>query len=383
MGFNLTRGKAALLLAVIWVAVQAVLVYTNHVGTLNEAEKYIQQASFLADGHSIDNKKYLLYILPILVIFISLKANLGFTLAIIIQLAVNAVATTAFFAIGGHLWGNRLKSAIATILYITFIPLQQWNSFLYTESLFYSFSVIFIYVCVVLPTHKKSTHLARLAVLLLLLFTRPLGLFFIPVLFFLYLYTARVARLTKWIFALAAPVLLYAALNFLYFKGADMDILLPNVQGMVICFLGQAVTTPHLTIPTGSHNPINSLALFIYYNPVYFSKLAFLRLVSFFNLTRQEYSFSHNLYFSCCMVFLYSSTIVSCWFSKTNAIKPLRYTFIPILLILAAGVMLQCNEYNNRFSLTLFPWFILFAADGLYTIAGRFNAKAQKPASNS
>lgn len=383
MGFNLTRGKAALLLAVIWVAVQAVLVYTNHVGTLNEAEKYIQQARYLANGHTIDNKKYLLYILPILVIFISLKANLGFTLAIFIQLAVNAAATAAFFAIGRHLWGNRLKSTIATLLYTTFIPLQQWNSFLYTESLFYSFCVLFIYVCVVLPNHKKSTHFARLAVLLLLLFTRPLGLFFIPVLFFLYLYTARVTKLTKWIFALAAPTLLYVALNFLYFKGADMDILLPNVQGMVICFLGQAVTTPQLTIPTGIHNPINSLVLFIYYNPVYFSKLAFLRLISFFNLTRQEYSVSHNAYFGCCMVFLYVSTFISYWFSKTTAIKSLRVTFLPILFILAAGVMLQCNEYNNRFSLTLFPWFILFAADGLYTIVDRFKTKKQTPASNS
>jgi hypothetical protein len=378
MRFNLTRGKATLLLAVIWVAVQAVLVYTNHVGTIHEAEKYITEARNLADGQGLGNRKYIFYILPIFLIFISTKANLGFSLAIGIQLAANALATLAFFKTAQHIWGNRLKSVITTLLYITFIPLQQWNSFLYTESLFYSLCVLFIYLTVVYPPYKTRPPLALIAVILLMVFTRPMGLFIIPVLLFSLLYKIQISKKVKWLITLATAILLYTTLNFLYNSGSGMNILLPQTEGMVLCDVGQAIATDHLTLPT-THNPINSLALFIFYNPVYFSKLALLRLISFFNLTRQEYSFGHNLYFSCYMVFLYVLTFVSYWFSKTTAIKPLRYTFLPILLILAAGVMLQCNEYNNRFSLTLFPWFILFAADGLYTIVGGFNTKAQKP----
>ncbi len=346
---------------------QGVLLYSNGIITTNEAEKYIGQAYHLSLEHRLDDHKYIFYFLPILTIYTGLALKLGFLFTVGVQLLVNSLATVAFYGIAKHMYASASKSTVATLLFITFIPLQAWNSYLYTESLFYSFCVFFMYVCMVLHDDRTSSHVLRILVLLLLVFTRPLGLLFIPVLCIFYLAKSGMPKIIKWGTLLTVGAALYLLINFLYTSNADMDILMPQKQGMVICFGGQVLASDNLVMQT-SNEPLNDLAFFIWHNLAYFSKLAGARLVSFFNLYRKDYSMLHNVYLIVSMVALYGFGIVPLIKAMVARRPAIAYLFFPLLVILCAGVMLQCDDFNSRFSMPLFPWIILLATDGMFGI---------------
>ncbi len=367
-------GKAFYLLAVIWLLVQAALWYYNGTGITDEAEKYIGQAYHLQSDHYIDDTKYVFYFIPVFIIFISLIFHLGFAFVVIVQIVVNALATVAFYKICKSLLKNDKGSILATILFITFIPLQYWNTFLYTESIFYSLCIFFMYSYIVLPAGKASTHLIRGAIILALLFTRPLGILFIPVTAFYYLAQSKLKPAIKWLAAVTACIAVYFLVNFLYHSSADMDILMPQLQGSVICFGPQEYTNSNLQI-IHSGNPANDLGYFVIHNTVYFSKLAFSRALSFFNLYRSYYSPLHNAYLILSMIFLYGFAFRSFTKSPLGRIPAFKYIFLPLVFIFCAGVMLQCDDFNSRFSMPLFPWIILLAIDGVFITMG---AKIEK-----
>ena len=76
----------------------------------------------------------------------------------------------------------------------------------------------------------------------------------------------------------------------------------------------------------------------------------------------------HNMYVVICMVVLYGGLVLSVIKSKLIKHPAFAYIFLPLLLILCMGVMLQCDDYNSRFSMPLFPWIILLATDGMFCV---------------
>ncbi|HWB28361.1 MAG TPA: hypothetical protein VG738_22970 [Chitinophagaceae bacterium] len=368
--------KPAYILFALWLVVQLILWVTNGTVTTNEALKYIGQAYHLQQQHQLDGTKYIFYLVPVCVIYACIILRAGFNAVVLIQLLLNAIATAAFYKICLTLFSNKARSFAATALLITFIPLQYWNSFLYTESLFYSFCILFIYCYTVLPPSKKSTHAARAVITLVLLFTRPLGILFLPVTAFYYLWQSRLRFITKLLVLVATCMAAAVLINYLYSGGADMDILMPQRNGFIVCYGDSLPHTGIKTIDTGS--PLNGLLYFIFHNPLYFSRLAFYRLLSFFTLTRSYYSPLHNLYLGCCMFFLYVPAVISVIISPLKKQNIFGYLFLPLLLLFCIGVMLQCDDFNSRFCMPLFPFIILLAVDGLFTIYNRVN-KTKSP----
>jgi hypothetical protein len=333
----------------------------------------MKQAAYFQREHHIDSSKYVFYFIPICIIFICLSLHIGFSAVVIIQLLCNALATMALYKTANTVFNNKPQSVFATLLFITFIPIQYWNSFLYTESLFYSLCIFFMYSFVVLPPAKKATHVIRLIIVLALLFTRPLGILFLPVAAWYYLSQSNLLSITKWLVAIAACAIALVLVNFLYQGGADMDIVMPQKQGFIICY-GCSITQAGLqTITTG--NPLNNLVYFIVHNPGYFLQLAFYRLLYFFTLYRPYYSLLHNAYLIACMVFLYGFAVISAFSTKLIKTVPFKHIFLPLLVIFCVGVMLQCDDFNSRFVMPLFPWIILLAANGAFKTAGRFIKK--------
>lgn len=359
--------KTFYLLATAWLLMQTVLCWANGVGLTNEAEKYIGQAYHLQYDHHIDDSKYIFYFIPIFLIFVSLKLHAGFAFVVAVQLFINALATAAFYKVCMALLCNTRAAFAATLFFISFFPIQYWNTFLYTESVFYSLCIFFMYALVVLPSAKLSTHIVRALVVAALLFTRPLGILFLPVTFFFYLAQRSFKTVLKWLIGAAVCIGVYGLVNFLYHSNADMDILMPQIHGSVICFGPAVYTNPKLRV-TNTGTPVSDLAWFILHNPWYFLKLATARLGSFFNLYRPEYSIVHNAYLILCMLVLYGLAIFSVIRSVLIKTAPFKYIFIPLLVIFCIGVMLQCDDFNSRFSMPLFPWIILLAAGGLLTL---------------
>ncbi len=155
---------------------------------------------------------------------------------------------------------------------------------------------------------------------------------------------------------------MFFCINLLFNGGGDINILIPQVEGYIICFQHSFIA-PNTITTVVSGNSFKDILLYILQNPLRFLELALLRLFAFFNLTRPYYSFLHNLYLAAIMLAFYFSAISSMFrFSlfKTNNSKNF---FLMLFLAFVASVMLQCDDFNSRFIMPFFPIIILLAVN--------------------
>jgi len=353
--------NTTILLAATWIMVQAFLLYSTDINSSGEAYKYIGQAYHLIHDHHVDEARYVFYFIPIALLAVAQYVHLQFIFYIGIQLLLNIISAVAFYRIADFLFKNKIASFISTFIFITFIPYESWNIFLYTDSVFYSFSLLFLYTCIVLDDAKKSTHFFRVALLIVLVFTRPLGILYIPALFAFYFSRSKINSRVKIFCALFVAVLVLFAINYLYQQGGgDMNILFPQVQGYVICFQYSSIS-PNAAGIMVSDNPVKDLIVYIIQNPLRFLQLAGLRFLSFFNLCRPYYSFTHNIYLAINMLALYFPAIISLLRFSLFRSKSIKHLILVLFVLFIAGVMLQCDDFNSRFIMPLFPPIILFA----------------------
>ncbi len=171
---------------------QGSIFYLTGIISNGEALKYIGQSYHIVHDHRIEEARYVFYIIPIFLLSLLRLLHLPLSIYIFIQLFLNAISIVAFFKTAKFLFQNNFFAFIATFIFITFIPYQYWNFFIYTDSLFYSLSLLFFYAIIILDDRKRSTHFIRLLLLLLLIFTRPLGMLYIPAVGVFYIFKKRV-----------------------------------------------------------------------------------------------------------------------------------------------------------------------------------------------
>ncbi|MEO5942790.1 MAG: hypothetical protein ABIP30_12795 [Ferruginibacter sp.] len=87
-------------------------------------------------------------------------------------------------------------------------------------------------------------------------------------------------------------------------------------------------------------------------------KLALVRLRYFFLMVRDYYSMAHNTYLMVYLISIYLLIIFRFKKVYTALSKPLGAFILSVILLFALTISLQCDDYHNRFFLTLMPIFI-------------------------
>ncbi|RYZ20091.1 MAG: hypothetical protein EOO16_17845 [Chitinophagaceae bacterium] len=359
------RLRPLLLLAVLWLLVQAAL--WGYYGTMTEleAKKYIHAARYLLGHGNFPERKYLFYADTPLLIAASLKLGLGYAGAIVFQLALNGLSTAAFYQLVSRATGSARAAFAGTAALLLFIPYQSWNVYLYTESVFFSALVLFMYCLYRLAAatqHKARWCLLSAVALLLLVTARPFGMLFLPaVLLFGFFELPRRLRAVSGALALLGLGFLYIALNRAFSGSVDWNALRPNVAGSIICDIPDPRYQQPLHLRPGG-NPVDQLAYYIVHNPAHYARLSVLRLKAFLLPTRTWYSGLHNAFLVGVCLLLYTTFALG--------IGPLRRrvprSFFAFLVLALAGytiaITFQCDDYHNRFWLALAPMLILAAA---------------------
>ena len=126
-----------------WIIVQSFLYTYYGIKPILESEKYIGAAKYLiANGH-LPQLRYSFYLTTTLLIAFCTKLGLGFAGVVALQLILNFLATFLFFKALFKLQTHSYSALCTTLLLIFNIPYQTWNFYLYTESVFYSFVLLF------------------------------------------------------------------------------------------------------------------------------------------------------------------------------------------------------------------------------------------------
>jgi hypothetical protein len=347
----------------LWIVVQSFLIWQYGIVTGLEATKYIDEANhFLQFGYFNTNNHYL-YSTEIFLIAAVIKLHLGYTVIVVVQLLLNLFATILFYRLAISFLKTPFFATMATFFFIVNIPYQVYNSFLFTESIFYSLTIIYSSYVLQLKILTIKNSLFILLLLVLLSVTRPTGiLFFVGTAIYIFF-----RFLNKWNLFYKMLIVSFSIFIFLIIVnamlevGGSLDFMLPFKKENIICGVNTVSNADIKTFEKG--NSLQGILYYIFNNQEQFLRLAKLKTLSFFGMLRTYYSLFHNVFLVLFFYPFYLLSFIGTW--KKIKLKDKRVSYlVSIILLYWVTTLLTCDDWHNRFILTVSPFLFLlgFAA---------------------
>jgi hypothetical protein len=342
-------------LAVLWLIIQYFLY--SHYGFVTgfEGAKYYLNAKEFIAGAPINRVIIFYYAYPIL-IAVFLKLGLSLKAMLILQLLASAWATYRFYCLGRLLFPKIWIAVLSTSILILTIQIQQWNFFLYTESLFTSGIIIYTYRLFRTDFLKISDYIILGLMFIFLSFLRPNGILLLfPTIAYL-LYSKKRIKNSVIVFPLLFSIVLMIGLNVVLSSGDFYNYFVKslNHHWIIWGYNGLGITE------TTSHSFWEIMKLFLY------------RMIYFFSMQRPYYSFGHNLL----MTTFYPVYLLSL-FGFISFRKKYKAAFIYSLVMIigffALTILLFVN-WHGRFIVPILPFFILLSGFGIAYISKKIKA---------
>ena len=354
------------LLAGLWVLVQLVFLrkfhgphYANDSGRYLEYAANIAECGYFEPGH---NLRYVLYPL-----FQSLWLGLGLGWPGIVagQMAVSALATRALYRGTCRLAnGQRGAAALATLLFIAWPDIQQFNVFLLTESLFISMVALSFGAFTRVRGGRAQAWVLLIVALTLTALARPNG--------FMVGLAAALAGLDAlrrrpnrrpWHMALVVLVLLspllWVALNHQLATYYLMD----TYQRGELIFrypLWAVRQAQPLAMPPNGTGPVARLVYFAVHNPTYLGRLMLGKLFVFISYLKPHYSLVHR---AVGVLVLWPAYWLASRATRSASIwRPARVFLAAIFLLQTAITMLTVDDWDVRFLAPVLPVVFVLAA---------------------
>jgi hypothetical protein len=353
-----------ILLLLLWIIVQCFLVWENGIVTTLEADKYISQAEYFLKTGNFSSNNYWLYSTQVFLIAAVIKLRLGFTVIVAVQLLLNLFATWMFYKLAVFFLKNTILAFLATSIFIINIPYQVYNSFLFTESIFYSLTIIYSSYLLRLNKLTINNVVILILILALLSITRPTGiLFFGATAFYIFFrFFNHVSFLKKLIIICSTLLVFFVVLNTMLRAGGSLDFMVPFEKENIICGVP---TTDHAKIKTFEKgNSVQGILYYIFNNEKQFFRLSKLKTISFFGLLRNYYSRLHNVFLVLFFYPFYLLSFAGAW-RMFRRKEPTFYYLLAIILLYWITTLLTCDDWHNRFILTVFPFIFLIGFSAL------------------
>ena len=352
-------GYYKLIIVLLWILTNSFFLYKNGIVATGEAGKYISQANlFIQTGH-LSASNLWMYLTQIALLSFCIKFNLSFAVAVMLQLIFNLLSTFYFYKTLRNIFNADTIALAGTIILLLNQPYQEFNTFLQTESLFFSFTLILS--CYVIHIEKIALKNFGAIILLLMIvsITRPTGLLFIPPVFIylFFVFFKKLSRVKKISILGAVGFLFLFLVNKALASGGEFDFMIPFRDEDIIC--GLPSITHSTAINTGDEsNSIFGLLFYVMHNFSQFIRLAWLKTIAFFGLYRTYYSRWHNMYLIIYFYLIHILAIAGISFWIKNHLHKFLY-FISVILITWLTVMLTCDDWHNRFYLSISPYLII------------------------
>lgn len=358
---NLNSKKLHIItLAATWLVMHVVLVWQYGIVTSFEATKYISEADNLLRTGSYSSRSFLFYSTQILLIAASKGLHVGYVPVIAIQLLLNIASTYCFYRIVEHLTRRSNVAFFFTLALVSMYYYQLYNVYLFTESIYFSISILYFYRLVKMIRLGPAQWAEIGLFLVLLYFTRPVGMFFIPATFvFLVLkfYQKKAVRIF-----FSAGVLLsiffFLLVNYGMNSGGEFNFLLPYLEKQVICGLPSG--RKNVKVPV-DQNSIQGLFYILDNYPRLFITLFCKRLFTFFGLIRPYYSIVRNISVAWFFYTLYLYAFKGLRKQFWACLPELAFSFL-LIFFATLTVGLSCDEGYNRFIYAILPFLMVMAS---------------------
>lgn len=347
----------------VWLLVQFYLIKV-YGGTVTAVDSlsYIEDANRLLNG-SLPEGRMIWYTSYSL--FLSIVFFLGGSIqeAGLAQMALSGIAAICLYLLAFNITSDRLTAALAVLLYLLWVKIHHWNVFIYTESLFTSFSIISL---TFLVRSKYPWQYALSALLLLFtFFIRPSGFgFFVGLLAYSFS-LVQYKQFSKWAIAAFAFLLIAIATLLLNKMLADYILIESYAKAEIIypdATLG--VEPPdNLFIPSDNHSPLIRLVLFVLYNPLYFVKISLIKMGLFLGNVKPYFSTVHNLIIVSVLYPLYLFAVKG--YTNLTHQHKIRYFIAGYVLAQTLTVTLTTENWDGRFLVPVLPFIFVLSSIGI------------------
>lgn len=348
-----------ILVLFLWLIIQLTIFHYLGIRTGSDTQLYVDAAHNLLDGEWPQGRMiwYTTYIAFLALVF---ALNGSFPLIVFLQVLLSGVAAVGLWFSVKRITESFWTSFVAVSLYLCWFKIHQWNTFIYTESLFTSLAII---TFAVLLSLKRPYHYILFAILFLLtFFVRPTG-FCLMIGLILYVmqkvrWNYRMKFAIGMIFLLTCLLLLNNMLTQFtlvesYAKG---EIIYPNIR--------LDVEIPNdLMIPNPSLSPLTRLGMFGFYNPFFFIKITLLKLFLFLANVKPYFSLLHNLLIALILYPLYIFAFLG--FRHFPGKSYGNYVILGFILAQSLTVMLTTENWDGRFLIPILPFVFILSAIGI------------------
>lgn len=347
------------LLTGLWVLVQ-VLFWRKFGGPhfVNDSARYLDYARGIAGHGYFEPGHNLRYVLYPLFQSVWLRLGLGWAGIVVGQMAVSALASRAIYRGTRRLArGGRGAAALATLAFIAWPDIQQFNVFLLTESLFISLVVLSFGAFTKVKSGRPRDWTLLLLVLALAALVRPNG-FVVGLAAALAGLDAlrRRADRRPWRAALLGLVLLapllWAALNHQLATFYLMD----TYQRGELIFRYQLWAVHQaapLEMPPPGTGPAARVLYFAVHNPVYLGRLMLGKLFVFVSYLKPHYSLAHRVLGV--LVLWPAYWLAACGARRRGIWRPARAFLAGVFLLQTAIIMLTVDDWDVRFLAPVLP----------------------------
>lgn len=354
--------------AVIYFSISAFLLFRWGIQLGGEADKFIENANRIINGQELFNGIFgYFYILYSLLVALCIKLSLNLLFVGIFQIGLSFLSAFCLYKLLKQVLVNNNIAFLFFLAYLLCYPVQKWNFFLYSESVHTSLLVIGIYYFNKwLFEKQRSSLISFLIVLLLILFSRPVGLLFLLSVFtvlIFWLYQNK-KRILFYILTGISIVSVVIILNSPFTAFVNPD----SIRRMeIIC----QVPESNNAVAYKEYNREGLYKAFIVIKDEIgfrnFFKTGVKKLGCFFGMYRPYYSWQNNLLLICFTVF-YPFVVIGL-FSKTfKNFYYVRLFSMAYLLFTTIGIFFTCDEWSNRFISPVFPFILILAAGGFLSI---------------
>ncbi len=327
-----------------------------------EAAKYIEEAErLIANGH-FSAPRFWFYSVTVFIIALSMKLHIGLCGAFVIQAVINLTAYLFFYKALKLLFQGGILPLLIVLYLLFFWPYQSWHVYLFTESAFYSM-ILLLFSALVLANNRWLKGLLLIGgTLLLVIMARPLGILF-AMGTWVYFFTAA-TRKQKIIIGLASVVLVLAAglvINTILSSISDWTVIKPFSEESIICGLPATTIPPALKLAQGG-SPLYQLYYYLTHNSAHFFHLAGTKLRYYYVMTRTYYSSGHNLFLLANIIPLYLLALAGICMKRKWIDRGILFFMLSMVVLYTITIVMQCDDYHNRFILSIYPFFVIMAA---------------------
>ncbi|RZK11206.1 MAG: hypothetical protein EOO46_07580 [Flavobacterium sp.] len=354
-----TTRKEYLIISLLWLFFQTLWYFYLGVEFGLESLKYIREAQYFIEHHHFSQSRYLFYGTTIFIIAFANTLHLGLYGALLIIMAINLACYIFFFKALKGFFENNIPAFLVVVLLMSFWPYQSWSLYLFTECMFFSM-VLLLFGYLLKMKGKALTSQVSLTmafILFLLIISRPLGILFVlPTLLFLFFKLSRRQRFYFLVSGGIFLILLNFVMQVVFTTTPDWNMTRALTEDSFICDMPRADAKSQLDL-TNHPNQFYQLFYYVTHNFSHFTGLAITRLKYFFLMVRDYYSTFHNLYLIVYLVLFYGSLVIGGRRIIKALPKGLNWFFASSIILFASAIALQCDDYHNRFFLTLTPFF--------------------------